>query len=58
MRMKEKPKKIPFQFNVRDEIDQQLREYVYRKHHGYRKGLFAVEFELASTKLMESEKHE
>jgi hypothetical protein len=53
-----KEKKIPFQFNVREEIDAQFREYVYRKHHGYKKGLFAQELELALTNLMKSEDRE
>jgi hypothetical protein len=55
MTMKEKPKKVSFQFNVREGLTQEFREYVYRKHKGYTKGLFSHELELALTNYMNSE---
>ena len=51
----QKERRVPFQLNVPESLDRQFREYVNNKHHGYRKGLFATELELALKNLMESE---
>jgi hypothetical protein len=56
--MKEKPKKVSFQFNVREGLTQEFREYVYRKHKGYTKGLFSQELELALTNYMKDQNEE
>ena len=53
--MKDKEKRVPFQLNVPESMDKQFRQYVFKKHNGYRKGLFAAELELALNNLMESE---
>ena len=58
MKEKEKEKRVPFQLNVPESLDKRFREYVYRKHNGYRKGLFATELELALNNLLASEDRE
>jgi hypothetical protein len=58
MALELKEKKVPFQLNVPEELDKRFREYVYRKHHEYRKGLFAEELQIALNNLLDSEDKE
>jgi hypothetical protein len=48
-------KKVPFQVNIHEDVDRRFREYVYRKHHGYRKDLLSAELEIALNNLLDSE---
>lgn len=55
MKLQLEEKKVPFQLNIHEDLDRKFREYVYRKHLGYRKGLFSAELEIALNNLLDSE---
>jgi hypothetical protein len=51
-----KEKKVPCQYILAESLEKEFRQYVYKKHNGYRKRLFAQELELALTNLIKRDK--